>query len=179
MNKIKKWFIKRKKIKEYKNYIHDHKMNILRAFYEFVNCKPLEKIMFDSKILFPLWDRVVKHDESKYSKEEFEPYRKQYHPVDAQEKALNTLAFNKAWEHHYQTNDHHWQNRQDWPNVELDIQTKLACLENVIDWLAMGYKFNDRPYQYYEKHKEEIKLPQKQKDFIEYLIYEGIDKERK
>ena len=180
MNLIKKIIIKKQKIKEYKNYIHDHKINVIRAFYEFLNCKELEDFVLnlDTDALFALWDRVLDHDESKYDKIEFEAYRKEYYPIDAQERRLNKLAFDKAWEHHWKTNDHHWQHRQDWPDEELDINTKLACIENVLDWLAMGYQFNDRPYQYYEKHKEEIKLPSKQKEFIEYLIYQGIDKER-
>ena len=73
-------------------------------------------------------------------------------------------------------NDHHWQHRQNDEDKELDTETKLACLENVMDWLARGYQFKNRPYQYYENHKDGITLPSKQKEFIEYLIYEGIDK---
>ena len=34
----------------------------------------------------------------------------------------------------------------------------------------MGYKFNDRPIQYYNKHKDEIKLPQKQIVFMERVL---------
>ena len=52
----------------------------------------------------------------------------------------------------------------------------LDCLENVLDWMAMGYTFNDRPYQFYEKNKEKIKLPKAERDFIEKVIYEGVDK---
>ena len=46
-----------------------------------------------------------------------------------------------------------------------------------MDWLAVGYTVNDRPYQYYEENKDEIILPQPEKDFIEKIIYEGIDKD--
>ena len=115
MNLIKKIIIKKQKIKEYKNYIHDHKINVIRAFYEFLNCKELEDFILnlDTNALFALWDRVLDHDESKYDKIEFEAYRKEYYPIDAQERRLNKLAFDKAWEHHWKTNDHHWQHRQD------------------------------------------------------------------
>lgn len=41
----------------------------------------------------------------------------------------------------------------------------------------MGYQFNDRPYQFYEKNKNKIKLPKAERDFIEKVIYEGIDKQ--
>lgn len=176
MNIINKILIKEKE-KEYKKYIKYHKQNILRAYIEFLNCEELKEIIYNADIFSPLYDRVLKHDDSKYSKEEFDAYRKQYHPINEQEKRLNKLAFEQAWLHHWTNNDHHWQNRQYWAEEwALSNKTKLACLENVIDWLAMGYHFNNRPYEYYEKHKDEIKLPLCQTKFIEYLIYEGIDK---
>ena len=177
MNIIKKFILIKKKEKEYKTYIKIHKQNILKAFYEILNCEELTELIFNSDILPLLYDRVLNHDNSKFSRKEFNAYRKQYYPIDIQEKKLNKLAFEKAWHHHWIHNDHHWQNRQYWTEEwELSTKTKLACLENVIDWLAMGYQFNDRPYQYYEKHKNEIKLPSCQIKFIEYLIYEGVDK---
>ena len=177
MNIFYKIYLKNKNKKQYKNYIHDHKMNVLKAFYEMLECKELDNIVKNSSILYPLWLRVLEHDDSKYSKEEFEPYRKNFYPINQEEKEKNKEAFDKAWEHHYLVNDHHWQHRQNnKEEQELSTETKLACLENVLDWLAMGYQFNDRPYQYYEKNKDNIILPECQKKFIEMIIYEGIDK---
>ena len=57
------------------------------------------------------------------------------------------------------------------------MQTQIDILENVCDWLAMGYTFGDRPYQYYEKNKDKINLPKKDREFLEKIIYEGIDKD--
>ena len=178
MNKIKRYFLIRKKNKEYENYIHDHKINILKAFYEMLTCKNLENIFLDSNIVSKLWERALDHDDSKYEEKEFEAYRKNYFPIDEQEKNLNKLAFEKAWEHHWKNNRHHWQARQYdiCENNELTFEQKIDCLENVMDWLAVGYAFNNRPYQYYEKNKDKITLPQPEKDFIEKIIYEGIDK---
>ena len=42
MNKIKKFFLKKKKEKEYKQYINQHKKDVIRAFYEMLSCKDLE-----------------------------------------------------------------------------------------------------------------------------------------
>lgn len=42
INKIKNYFLKKKKEKEYKQYIFDHKKNLIRAFYEMLQCKDLE-----------------------------------------------------------------------------------------------------------------------------------------
>ena len=174
---IKKWLLKKKKRKEYHRYIDNHKKNILRAFYELIQCKDLQWLILDPQILEPLWYRALEHDDSKYSEEEFEYYRRHYYPINAQEWDENEPDFKAAWEHHKKVNDHHWEHRQNWKDEDFDINTELACLENIMDWLAVGYKFKDRPYQYYEAHKNSIKLPKKQKDFIEKIIYEGIDKE--
>lgn len=177
MNKIKKFFLKKKKEKEYKQYIFQHKRNVIKAFYEMLQCKDLEWIIQDPDILEPLWIRILDHDDSKYDKEEFDAYRKHFYPIDEQEKIESQSDFEKAWEHHYKVNDHHWQHRITWKDEDFDINTELACLENIADWLAMGYKFNNRPYEYYEKNKDKITLPQKQIDFIEKCIYQGIDKQ--
>ena len=176
MNKIKRFFLKRKKEKEYKKYINEHKKNIIKAFYEMVNCKELEYLMQDPKILKPLWFRILEHDDSKFDKDEFDAYRKHFNPIDEQEKKENEENFDKAVKHHIEINDHHWQHRVNWKNEDFNINTQLACLENIADWLAVGYKFHDRPYEYYNKHKDKINLPEKQKNFIEKCIYEGIDK---
>ena len=78
---------------------------------------------------------------------------------------------------HWKNNRHHWQARQfDVCEANLTKEQILDCLENVLDWMAMGYAFNDRPYQFYEKNKNTIKLPQLQQEFIEKIIYEGVDK---
>ena len=68
----------RKKRKAYRNYIKDHKRLVLRAFYEMLQCKDMEWIMSDKEIMDKLWIRALEHDDSKFDKKEFEPYRKHY-----------------------------------------------------------------------------------------------------
>lgn len=167
--------IKRKEHK-YLNYIDEHRYNIDLAFEEMVMCPELNKwFNWDEALCLKLKERVVNHDISKYLDEEFDAYRRYYHPINIAEKYIAEKDFDKAWEHHWKNNRHHWQARQNDENI-INEEITLDCLENVLDWMAMGYKFHDRPYQFYEKHKDEIKLPQKQIDFIEKIIYEGIDK---
>ena len=38
---------------------------------------------------------------------------------------------------------------------KLQKLTDKYIAEMICDWIAMGYKFNDRPIQYYNKHKQE------------------------
>lgn len=174
---IKKIFLKRKMQRKYYQYIEQHKKNILKAFYELLQCKDLQWLILDDHILNPLWLRALDHDNSCYEKEEFDYYRKHYFPIDANEWSKNEPNFEKAWEHHKKNNDHHWEYRQNWKDEDFNIHTELACLENILDWMAISYEHNDRISEYYEVYKNRVKLPKKQKDFIEKIIYEGIDKE--
>jgi hypothetical protein len=176
MNKIKRFFKKRKAEKEYNNYIYAHKNYIYKAFFEMVNCRDLEWIIQDPEILNKLWDRAIDHDESKFSKEEYDAYRKHFYGID-EEESSNEIEFKYAVDHHYAVNDHHWQHRVNWKDEDFDINTELACLENIMNWLAVGYRVGNRPYEYYEKYKDIITLPAKQKQFMEKCIYQGIDKE--
>ena len=175
--KIKRFLRQRKKIREYKKFILQHKKNIMKACYEMLNCPDLEWICKDDEIITNLWYRALDHDDSKYEWEEFDAYRKNYFPVDIQEQEENTEDFKKALEHHIANNDHHWQHRTTWKDEDFDINTELACLENIMDWLAKGYQYNIRPSVYYEAHKQEISLPKKQREFIEKCLYQGIDKQ--
>ena len=142
-----------------------------------IRCKDLEWIIQDPTIMKALWYRALEHDDSKFDEEEFEPYRKYFYPINEEEKENAKEDFQKAWEHHKQVNDHHWEHRIEFDDNKFSIDTELACLENIMDWLAMGYYFHNRPSDYYDAHKEEINLPKKQKDFIEKCIYQGIDKQ--
>ena len=177
MNRLIYKILKKRKEKQYLKYLENHKDNVVDAFYDLVMCPDMD--WFDwEPIHVDLYERVLKHDDSKYLVEEFDAYRKQYYPVNEEEKILNAEAFEKAWEHHWKNNTHHWQARQNdfCRENELTKTQLLDCLENIIDWMAMGYVYHDRPYQFYEKNKDKIILPKAQRDFMEKVIYEGIDK---
>lgn len=179
MNRIIYRIFAQRNAKKYINYILNHRYYLETAFEEMLSNKDLEEIINWEEYHVELYDRVVMHDLSKYSKEEFDAYRKNFFPVDDEEKALNKEDFDKAWEHHWKNNRHHWQARSFdvCENDKLSKEQVLDCLENILDWMAMGYAFNDRPYQFYEKNKNEIRLPEPQIKFMEKVIYEGIDKQ--
>lgn len=165
----------KKQTKLYIKYIVEHKKNIEKAFEE-MRENSLIFQRYDDDILDALWERVLVHDESKYSEEEFIPYRKNFFPINAEEKENNKLDFDKAWEHHWKNNSHHWQYRKNKTSFNKDNKEEvLDVLENVLDWMAMGYKFNDRPYQYYENNKNNIVLCEEERKYLEDLIYNIID----
>ena len=175
ISKIKKYFKIKKNTRLYKKYIEEHKENIMKAFDEMKDNHIIYQLGGDD-LLNKLYNRAICHDASKYSIEEFEPYRKNFFPISQQEKEDNKETFKKAWQHHCQVNSHHWQHRQNKKSFNRDNDEEvLDVLENILDWLAMSYKFHDRPYQYYENNKNHIILNEDEKKFLEYIIYEGID----
>jgi hypothetical protein len=144
---------------KYIEYLKEHISNVKKAFNEFINKYELNLIQYNK-----LWNDVYNHDISKISKDEFEPYMNYFY-VD---KDKYKDDFNKAWEHHKKYNSHHWenwtQNTKDW---------KINCIHNVIDWMAMGYKFNDTAKEYYENNKDKIKLTKEQEEFM-YEIFNKL-----
>ena len=175
MNKIKDNKKIKKQTKNYKNYIKEHQENVRKAFEE-IKENPIIYQRYSGEILDALWERVLVHDESKYSEEEFIPYRKNFYPINAEEKEENKLDFDKAWEHHWKNNSHHWQYRKNKTSFDKNNKEEvLDVLENILDWIAMGYKFNDRPYQYYENNKNNITLCEDERKYLEDLIYNVID----
>lgn len=175
INKIKNNIKIKKQEKKYMKYIKEHQENVRKAFEE-IKENPVIYQRYSGEILDALWGRVLIHDKSKYSEEEFVPYRKNFYPINAEEKEENKPDFDKAWEHHWKNNSHHWQYRKNKTSFDKNNKEEvLDILENILDWIAMGYKFNDRPYQYYENNKNNITLCEDERKYLEDLIYNVID----
>lgn len=114
---------------------------------------------------------IEKHDDSKFSVEEFEPYRKQFFLAHGEQRDPND--FQMAWQHHKDNNLHHWESMKaiDYKHwMILEYTVEMIC-----DWFAMAMKFNEKHRDYYERNKDKIELDKWQKDFIEE-IYSVLDK---
>ena len=108
---------------KYEKYIVDHKANVLHAYEEFFEKKtwtdklPEEISVEDwNEALDGLKEEVINHDNSKYSDEEFEPYRRHFDKTTQEElydkehpehEELVEQEFERAWQHHYLINPHH------------------------------------------------------------------------
>ena len=159
----------------YMRYVEKHRNNMVKAYTEMLTCPTILEL--GNEVLILLKQRVVLHDISKFKAEEFDAYRKHFYPISKKEKEENEEAFNRAWQHHYDVNAHHWQHRR--YNTEFnknDPEQVVNVLENICDWIAVGYTYKNRPYQYYEKHKDIIELCPEEKKFFEHIIYDGVDK---
>ena len=113
-----------------------------------------------------LENRIKNHDNSKWSNDEFDAYRRHFHSVSDKEKEDSEEDFKKALNHHYMVNDHHpeyWKNT-DMPNI--------AIAELICDWEAMGRKFGGNPLEYFEKNKAKLKT--KMNEYSYNTIYKAL-----
>ena len=159
----------------YKEYINEHKLNVQKAWVSMKNNS--ECIEFISKnlsnmtidIAIDLIDELIKnHDNSKYGKDEFDAYRKEFYPISPEEKESNKNDFERAWKHHYTNNLHHW----NWwcESGNMNNMPFVHVIEMICDWEAMGYKFGNNSKEWYNNNKHKIHLGDKQKIFAEGLM---------
>ena len=156
------------KYEEYRNYITEHINNVKKAFdtYGELLCEELELEITAMQY------QIDNHDNSKWSAEEFEPYARKFFPEG--KRIISDYDFNKAWMHHTQYNCHH---PEHW--LFYDYNTKKITIydmpdkyiaEMICDWIAMGYKFNNKAYEYYEKKGHNKPLSSITRFKVEYLL---------
>lgn len=162
----------RKQEKAYKDYVDEHVKNVKIAWEKMKENKDvmdyLDSIYVGvSFLISSVDDQIRSHDSSKYGIDEWEPYRKNFYPVDDQEKEDNIADFQKAWEHHYNQNMHHW----DWwaKSGNKDAMGLNFVIEMCCDWAAMSMKFGGDAYHWYLKQKD-IKLGERQKEWVVNIL---------
>lgn len=155
--------------KAYFDYINEHIKNVQMTF---------EKL---GEVLYNVFDfsyeqvaeRVKVHDESKYSDIEFNGYRQYYNPKPACRPRQDLL--DRAWEHHYQNNDHHPEYWMIQNNLTTHIRPMSAdaIAEMFFDWAAMGVKFKSRPDIWYKNTGyKELPLNEVTRQTIERILEE-------
>ena len=115
-----------------------------------------------------LYDRVVEHDIDKFLGRNFDAYRAYLYPVDAEEKEKARLKFEKTVEIHKKQNRHHWEARVKDDDGEMTEQQELDCLEEVLDMMA---RMKEKSLDYFLGFKNNMNIPQNQKDFIERVLF--------
>ncbi len=149
---------------KYFKYIVEHKINIYKAGIKHNRGKYLKYCLF--------------HDISKFNTKEFIPYARYFYGNYISNTVLNNVHniknkskiktkedvkydFNKALVHHYKHNKHHWQY---W--IGKDIPGKYIH-QIIIDFMAMGIKFNNTAQEYYLKNYFNINLTYKSRLLLE------------
>jgi hypothetical protein len=190
------------KEQEYINYIVEHISNVMKAYnhilkgrifdpvdIEFEDSTSLKLTPEDMTEIVNCLEPVIKeHDQSKFSNEEFIPYRMHFHMTDAEKKKAaedeeyaNELedAFEKAWQHHYLNNNHHtkyWMYEQkDGEIVKLDAPKPMdvpAILHMICDWSGMSLKFRNgfSPISWYKTADEKFEMHPNSRKVCEYFL---------
>ena len=116
----------------------------------------------------PLW-RLLAHDASKFSREEWTPYVHQFYNPDgtkrnvrdktgAYDPSVQSEAFKAAWAHHWRKNPHHWNH---WlTNDGARPMPETFIREMCVDWYAASMaQFNGKDIEeWYWQNKKNMTL---------------------
>lgn len=160
-----------KKYWEYFKYVMEHKKNV------FIECWKEG-----------LYIHAFTHDLSKFSPKEFKAYAinfygekdckrcKYYMNCDYNQIGLGSGKwakecmdykyedFDKAWEHHYKNNKHHWNY---WIGREIP---EKYIKQMICDWKAMSRKFGDTAQEFYMKNHDKIKINHSSRVLLEFNL---------
>ena len=128
------------KAEEYKQYIDNHIKNIIKSYNNLISNNwinnPYNRDI--KKELAALRTKIINHDASKYSDEEFDAFRAYLYPINDEEKENALEDFEIAKKHHYKVNDHHPEHWIDENGIPQDMPL-ICILELICDWDAMGH----------------------------------------
>lgn len=174
------------KNQEYLEYISEHIENVKSA-YRSIFSNPALRLQIDgytTEQLISIYDSleedIMKHDESKFSNEEFYAYRVKFFPTEYESDKIKTDEefvktvdenFQEAWKHHYENNNHH---PKFWKGEEMSL---IAILHMICDWEAMSKKFGNTVIQWYTTKADQEKkdLNPKSKALLESILEQIYD----
>lgn len=169
------------KREEYRHYIENHVSNVQKAWEE-IQEKCMDVISeltngYPYTTLEMTTMNISVHDKSKWSEEEFEPYRRYFHSINEKEKRESEAAFEDAWTHHKLNNPHHWNYWIENPTAGgKDNMTLCAVLEMIADWQGMSYAKGGNALSWYKQNKAKIDLGETQKIWVDKLLHALCDK---
>ena len=148
---------------EYDQYLAEHIGNVDVGLHWMMDNLPLNQIQTDA-ILDAL---LTAHDESKFSKEEYEAYDKYFYGGDKSYEVCR--AFDQAWLHHQKCNPHHWQYWvliNDDPDDETLTQLKTLPMplnfifEMIADWWTFSWRNGNlfEIFSWYGNHRDRMML---------------------
>jgi len=133
---------------DYLKYVLEHKKNVFKTCWK-------RKLYF----------HAITHDLSKFSPQEFIPYANYFYMSKDKYKD----KFDKAWEHHYKNNPHHWDHWLDDKGVPQKMDSKYLN-QMIADWEAMSLKFGGFAQEYYLNNYNNIKLDYDTRLLLEMML---------
>lgn len=158
------------KVSEYRKYIREHRNNVSIVFKFWL--KTDDSKVFSEDEISILSKNIYNHDLSKYGDEEFEPYRKEFFPIDGE--TSDKKEFSMAWNHHQKSNPHHWQYWVLPKKIENEAIPIPMCyvVEMLCDWTAMSFQKGGSVTEWFESELPKMIIHEKTKETIRNLIPE-------
>ena len=166
----------------YDNYIREHRENLRKGLLWMQ--QNLSKDIIDGFVMEDALSNAEQHDESKYSKEEYDAYDAyfygdKYTDVPGQRPKEVRDAFDYAWLHHIHENPHHWQHwvlLEDDPNIgsfgKVLEMPLVYIYEMIADWWTFSWRNNNlmEVFSWYESHIDTIKLGIRTRMIVERIL---------
>ena len=160
---------------EYDRYLEQHKANVANA-YNWIreNLPELLKDNYEHQICFA-------HDHSKNEQDEYEAYDAYFYGGNRSYEVVTN--FKKAWLNHIHRNPHHWQywilfNDDPGEGMELMDMPYNYIIEMICDWWSFSWTKGNLTeiFDWYEKHKDHMKLSNKTRATVENILAKIKDK---
>ena len=159
------------KRQECRDYIEEHRNNVKTVWLNILKCPELRNMvnagMYGNQT-GTVFEHIISqnidiHDMSKYSEEEFEPYRRHFHSVNEKEKEESTFDYGIAWQHHKDNNKHHWQYWSE-RHIVNDMPWQYV-VEMFCNHAAMSIKFGGTALEWFNEQlaNKEIEVGEIQK----------------
>lgn len=142
----------------YLDYLKEHYENVQKAWKE-IQEKCIDMDIVSLTAYRNAIDEEVKiHDMSKLSEDEFVQYQEKHYPADFEKsKEGIRVKYMLAYTHHKVYNFHHYSYH--YKTNKIKSTWKIHCVHMIIDWMAMGYRFGDTAYDFYQNAGKHMKLP--------------------
>ena len=156
--------------KEYDAYLTEHIANVKRGMEWLYDNIPFIRSLIPNR--FDLIGAGFRHDDSKYTKCEYDAYDDYFYGTKTEEVKM---AFNFAWLKHIHENPHHWQHwvliHDDEPMEALEMP-EVYVIEMIADWWSFSWKKGKlfEIFDWYDKHKDGMILHEKTRELVEKIL---------
>ena len=152
--------------RKYLDHILEHKKMVYTAWI-YIQDTLCELGFISDDDVYPIFELVACHDESKLETDEFIPYAKRFNGPKPKDLTVKE-NFKAAVMLHKMRNPHHYESLK----KRRGENWKHYAVELICDYIAMGWEFNNYICEYFEVVKEELKnaLPEEYYNFIENVI---------
>jgi hypothetical protein len=133
-------------------------------------------LMAGLKLGVPLW-RLLIHDWTKFTPAEWGPYARHYYGPKGTSSHMHKTgddpAFDRAWEHHWRRNPHHWEYWLDETHDIPAVMPDTYIREMVADWYGAGMAQGKPDVMgWYRANKDKMILRSDTRDLVEQLLLE-------